>query len=532
MRNLQPIPTFVRYFVQTTLMIRFISFLLFTAISLSVFSQSDTIFEKVFYQEGINIRSKSLVGTPDDGAIFSGIIEFQNSTLTRVDSAGTVIWNKVLASTSTQTYPGLKLERIIQNSDSNYAAIGINFNAQSQKIDLCVMRFDLNGDTLWSRHFNGMISSHMTATSISESVDSCLLFCGYIDNSSNSFFGKIDLQGNVLWTKNLGLTSGPKLTSIIQTADSTIYLGGWSQDGATYPYSFIVALDHTGAFLWKKKISYFALNDLAFTDNALFFLGYHESAVSFGRMQSDGSVLDWAYSYSYSGSADLAERMKLTVLSNGDLLTINSGQFYSTHLTRITSDGNLILNEGIFIDGCMAIETRKKGILMNGSGPLFGVHALLSDHMGLIRRDSLNTEGDCTMMTFVTPQPLTLALSDLSISLSGSLSQVQNMILISDTVFNQYEGCVQYVGSVNEISSSPLVQVYPNPAKDMVEFVQEDGVPMKIRLLDLSGRNILETTSFGVKTSMDLRLLGEACYLYVATFEDGRSTRGKLIIKH
>ena len=531
MWNLQPNPTFVRYFVQTTLMIRFISFMLFSAISLSVFSQSDTIFEKVFYTSNTEITARSIAPTHEDGAVFVSAMNYQNSVITKVDSAGMVLWNKHFSSSTSLSYPGLRLERIILNSDSAYTAIGINLNENSLKHDLCLLRFNADGDTLWSAHFNQAVNNTFNGTHVIESVDSCLLFTAHNEGNGHSFLLKLDFNGNVIWKKEMYTTIGHKITSVTQASDSTIFVGGWGQSGPNPPFSFVSAFDHTGNILWSKELSGFILNDIHHRDSALFMVGYGDNAVSMIRMQEDGSAINWANSYMLSASNDNSDRMELTPLSNGDFATVNPDQFFSTALLRVDQLGTLTQFHPLVLDGCALIETKKKGHLILGSGPLIGIHLVPFAHIGLIRTDSLYTPGDCYAFQSPFVQVLNINLTDFTWNFGNDLLQIDNTIIAGEISFDEYDGCVEIYGSLQELGSSLVVHAFPNPANDHIEFSQEDGLPMRIIVMDIMGRTVYQSAHSGSNMVLDLKHLEEGSYFYRATFENNEFTAGKFVVK-
>ena len=495
------------------------------------FAQSDTIFEKVFYHDTYGVSAKSITSTPEDGAILLSTIEYQNSTISKVDSAGTILWNKTLSSSSSMTYPGLRLERVISNSDSAYSAVGINYNENSNKLDLCVLRFNSDGDTLWSRHFNQSASSHFNGSHIIESVDSSLLVTGFNEANSHSFVIKLDFDGNLLWKKELYTTNGSKITSITQAVDSIIYIGGWGQTGPNPPFSFVAAFEHTGNPLWSKEFSGFILNDIYHRDSALFIVGYGNNAVSMIRMEEDGSAVNWANSYMLSGSNDNSERMELTPLSNGDLATLNQDQFFSTALIRISPNGTLTQFLPMTLDGCALVETNKKGHMVLGSGPLIGIHSLQQSHLGLIRMDSLYSSGECYGFQMPNQQALNLTLTNFTWSISDDLNEVTSIVVIDETNFVEYYGCVQIFGSLNELAQLPLVNISPNPASDFIEFKQPEDLPMSLRITDLMGRIVFQSENASSNLMVDLSTFEEATYIYRATFDNNEFTTGKFMVK-
>ncbi|MFM1744768.1 MAG: hypothetical protein RLZZ630_705, partial [Bacteroidota bacterium] len=84
--------------------------------------------------------------------------------------------------------------------------------------------------------------------------------------------------------------------------------------------------------------------------------------------------------------------------------------------------------------------------------------------------------------------------------------------------------------SMEESIQAPVLSVYPNPAKDLLQvFVSEDS---RIELVDLSGRMILSMNNVmaGVRTEIQLNQLADGMYVLKAMNGESVST-AKFIVK-
>ena len=80
-------------------------------------------------------------------------------------------------------------------------------------------------------------------------------------------------------------------------------------------------------------------------------------------------------------------------------------------------------------------------------------------------------------------------------------------------------------------SSSPnRLRIYPNPGPDMVNVLLPNGdVSYDLRLLSLTGQQVLSTRASGHKTQLNIGHLPHGTYMLYATDEDGNAFQQRLI---
>ncbi|MFM6051440.1 MAG: hypothetical protein ACKPA7_07305, partial [Sphaerospermopsis kisseleviana] len=79
-------------------------------------------------------------------------------------------------------------------------------------------------------------------------------------STSDTFIRKLDTNGNILWTKNLGGSSLDSGSSVINDQDGNTYVSGFFSGTVTFDNitltsagnndAFITKLDRSGKFLW------------------------------------------------------------------------------------------------------------------------------------------------------------------------------------------------------------------------------------------------------------------------------------------
>ena len=186
---------------------------------------------------------KSVVETPDGGYIAVGNsasrdgmydgknIGEQDGTIVKFDSNGNVEWIKNIGGTKNDY-----LERVTQISDGNYVAVGrSNSNdvqlegkhyGSTEHQDGLVVKFDIEGNILWEKNIGGSYDDALT--SVDKTFDGGSIVAGYSKSNDFDFTGKhngltetydgvvikLDASGNTEWVKNLGGTSVDQINSI------------------------------------------------------------------------------------------------------------------------------------------------------------------------------------------------------------------------------------------------------------------------------------------------------------------------------
>ncbi len=166
------------------------------------------------------------------------------------------------------------------DSHDNIISVGStywNFERDSnneEKLDAFIIKFDSNGNKLWSRQFGAPDSparvSRDSAKAVAVDAQNNLYVTGYTDGTfvgSSSFGGtdifvtKLDSNGNFLWKKQFGSTNSDHVHAIEIDAAGTIYLAGTtygafatSSSTGSYGDGFLVKLTNSGDLVWKKQI--------------------------------------------------------------------------------------------------------------------------------------------------------------------------------------------------------------------------------------------------------------------------------------
>ncbi|HLP11750.1 MAG TPA: hypothetical protein VK177_07415 [Flavobacteriales bacterium] len=218
--------------------------------------------------------------------------------------------------------------------DSGFIAVGDSDTSLS--MDVLVVKTDANGNQEWLQVLGDVSSAPVypnleLAYGVISTYDSCYVIVGeqkLRDSTltilpSNVWIAKLDANGNTLWIKSYGGSSGEYATCVIESKYGGYYIGGRTEsvDGdinnPSFPGQFwLIKIDVNGNMEWNKKLGGTGFDDglrsiLENQDGTLMLLGastssdfdisanYGESDYVLLKVDSTGTVL---WNKHYGGS--------------------------------------------------------------------------------------------------------------------------------------------------------------------------------------------------------------------------------------
>jgi hypothetical protein len=178
--------------------------------------------------------------------------------LVRTDTAGNIMWIKLIGADSIGVYAG-EAGSIIKTSDGNYITTG-NYEDQrggSSKAILYLLKFNSSGDTLWMRTYPGIRNDY--GIKCLETPDHGIItlvfsFTHSVGNGDIAIM-KTDSNGNVLWWQNYGRVGRDFPGEIKQLWDHGFIITGYSTSFTPHAAAYFVRVDSSGNLLWEKTIS-------------------------------------------------------------------------------------------------------------------------------------------------------------------------------------------------------------------------------------------------------------------------------------
>lgn len=190
--------------------------------------------------------------TPDGGFIFSGINGDQTSLcgipLTRTDSAGNILWSKVYGNC------GDNAQAISITSDGGFIICGGNDVGVPSPKSAILFKIDSLGGIQWSKSISSFGNTYFSGRGVGQMFDGNY-FLGGIRNLSNSgsdydiFLMKFDANGDTLWSRVYGSSGNEKAFHFIQLINHGFIIGGQARDnsfGQPGYNAYLLSIDSLG----------------------------------------------------------------------------------------------------------------------------------------------------------------------------------------------------------------------------------------------------------------------------------------------
>ncbi|GCL35376.1 FG-GAP repeat-containing protein [Sphaerospermopsis reniformis] len=269
---------------------------------------------------GFSIAADTSGNTYVTGA-FNDTATFSNTTLTstgfgysdafvaKLDSNKNVLWAKKLGGTLSDFGFGITVDGAGNSYVTGYFSVTATFGSttltSTGNEDVFITKLDSSGNFLWAQKLGGTSSD--IGLGINTDANGNIYATGTLNansdinnstslSTSDTFIRKLDTNGNILWTKNLGGSSLDSGSSVINDQDGNTYVSGFFSGTVTFDNitltsagnndAFITKLDRSGKFLWARNLG--GTSDdrgrgiiVDETGNA-YFTGYFSDSATFG----------------------------------------------------------------------------------------------------------------------------------------------------------------------------------------------------------------------------------------------------------
>lgn len=187
--------------------------------------------------------------TPDNGFVgldlTTAIDAFSNEykgIVTKVDNNGTILWTRVIGGLNNDT----PTDVLVSNDSSIYVLLhSLSYGVGGE--DVLLIKFDQSGTVLWSKTYGS--SGNQIGYALKQYDDSSIIITGGTGvsdswNSNKGMLIKIDLEGNLLWSKRIN----KKLMfhDLEITSTGNILIAGSLFESSSSIIPFIASCDGTG----------------------------------------------------------------------------------------------------------------------------------------------------------------------------------------------------------------------------------------------------------------------------------------------
>jgi hypothetical protein len=359
------------------------------------------------------------------------------------------------------------------------------------------------GDTISTSSFNFQNGNDYAVKIINTLDGGFVVFgqtCNQIQSGKkcNYYLMKLDNNGNKLWHQiyKQSNTSFENPNSVIQLPDGSFYLFGQSTLNGIMKW-FLVKTDSTGKLLWQKTYNEFPRQagiSLQYINNKIILAGsYATNADGTGTSKGCAMLIDTSgikiWNKSYGG--------------------INNCGFTST---VIYSSNNIVL----------AGSNSNYDSLGNGQGWLFSINfngdslyqRLYNAHSKWPEKIyNISTTNDGFLMSGYGVDP-----NDTVVNQDAWLLKVDSFGCLTP-------GC-QLVGIDNIPFSREEIKIYPNPAKDIIQFVHSGNI-ISYRIADYTGKLLLAGNY--LESGINVEQLPIGTYVVQVLLEGKVQAFGKLL---
>ncbi len=447
-----------------------------------------------------------------------GFITGDNGIM-KVDSVGNIMWSKSAP---------ISIDAMAPTADSCYLAIG-----QATSNVVVIFKFDLNGDTIWSK---AMSFAEITdASTLSMTSDSSILITGLQAVSNGTaltqmFILKLDKNGSFMWMKTFRSANYENvLLGIKEGPDQNYYAWGYISYDSTNIYynAALICLSPAGNMIWNKTFTdgvttFVLMLDIEFLDSG--FLCHLINGTSSTLMKLDPTGLPlWSKNYgSFSGGYNFQNPKDIFKIGVNDyyFFSGSSSPGSSGSVLEIDSMG-LILKS---YETLWGVPVERFALTTDGQ---FAYTAYGFSGPGIVRYDS-NAVNSCIFILSGQSFGVDTFFADSVIYTIGTDgTPVNYSIQLSSCSTSFWDNCPD-VEDIEQIPSEESVTLFPNPASDMLYIrYNYQNIPHKIEMMDITGQLVKTDVSDNSSGFIDISVLSNGIYLMKFYFE--RTVVGKKI---
>lgn len=244
----------------------------------------DTIWTKNYGTSAVEIGS-CIKETVDSGFVISFYDGNDSTGILKIDSIGNVLWWKKYYLGSQTLFKDVSLL-----SSGGYLLSGVSFTATSLSDQAVLMRTDSMGDSLWVKSFGGVGGDQFFQSQ--ETADNNIIAGGISGATTsdpyNFYLVKTDMNGDTLWTKHIYSALNQECYSLQECSDA-----GFIMLGTTYLASdaniILVKTNSVGDSVWTHAYGCSTGDDYGYFVQQTFDGGFVCAGLS-GCLDADGAA--------------------------------------------------------------------------------------------------------------------------------------------------------------------------------------------------------------------------------------------------
>lgn len=242
--------------------------------------------------------------TPDGGYILTGWTRLlptsgKSMIWIKTDENGQLIWSAF------REYDDEEIRSIELTPDGGYVMAGWikihpTLNDSSYE-DVRIIKTDSLGYITWQRNYGG--ANSQKAWSIKNTLDGGFIVAGWSDifpQGSQIYLLKLNQDGDTLWTRLYGDWCNEGATSVLETSDHHIIVGGSLADQFCQNSAALLFLSQNGDSLNSVSLQFAGINSMSLTDDTCLIIcgpAYNvDSTAYIAKVNLNGEII-WAKTF-------------------------------------------------------------------------------------------------------------------------------------------------------------------------------------------------------------------------------------------
>ena len=215
-------------------------------------NNGDTLWTKTYgeyWDYGYSVQQTTDGGYIITGGTWSPGIG-SSISLIKTDSIGDTLWTKILGGEHVDVGTSVQ-----QTTDGGFVISGCTELSENSYYDVCLIKTDSNGDSLWTKTFGGEYLD--VGYSVQQTTNGGYIVTGYTELSGNGdrdvYLIRSHINGDSLWTRKYGGDNEEEGYSVQQTTDGGYIITGYTLSfGNGQEDVYLIKTDNNGDTLWTK----------------------------------------------------------------------------------------------------------------------------------------------------------------------------------------------------------------------------------------------------------------------------------------
>ncbi len=212
-------------------------------------------------------------------------------------------WERLHSKKSTDCFRNVK-----EVPAGGFVVAGYSANLTPNDTDGIIIRFNDNGDTLWTFTYNGPNSKEDCFYKVVPTSDGGFVVCGYsrsFGGGDNAMILKLNSSGHLQWVEDWGGSGTERAQDIIELSNGKFVVVGYTTSSPAHYYdAFILKLDESGSTMWSKVYGWNNYDDAnsvkVLPDGGFIMGGQSNNNLFLIRTNSSGDTL-WTKVWGTSG---------------------------------------------------------------------------------------------------------------------------------------------------------------------------------------------------------------------------------------